>query len=127
VPAFRASAKNAGSTNPDRDAAIMYSGFIHFAIAWYLSTGKIKEADIAPVITACALHIRNYAPNFQLGISYLEDTRNMVMEAIASVQQDPVAWTPHYYDAVRNLVSIDVGSFCGALSADIIYVLGFRP
>lgn len=120
---FLNAAEEAGSENVDRDAAIMFAGFIHFAIAFYMGNGKIKSDDIAPIITACALHIRHYAPNHSLGVSYLELTRDMVMRAAQSTGQDPVKWISEYRLLSKDLISIDEGAFCAALSAFVFYAI----
>lgn len=118
---FLNAAEEAGSKNVDRDAAIMFAGFIHFAIAFYMANGKIKSDDIAPILAACALHIRHYAPNHSLGVSYLEDTRDMVMRAVQSTDQDPVRWISEYRLLAKDLISIDEVAFCAALSAYVFY------
>ena len=121
--AFLNTAEEAGSDHMDRDAAIMFAGFIHFSVGFYISRGRINSDDVGAILQACALHVRHYAPDAALSVSYLEDTRQWVEQAIETAQRHPIQWIAHYYRLVRSHVSIDEGSFCGALTAHVAFAM----
>jgi len=127
VNGFLNAAEEAGSKQIERDATIMFAGSTHFGIAFYLAHRRINPADIEPILTACALHIRHYAPNHGMGDHYLKDTGEMVEQAVRFAEQDPIKWIIEYRRLAGPLISIDETSFFAALSAHIIFAINRLP
>lgn len=117
-----------GVAAPDQDAALMFSGFTHFAITVYLQTGQIKPGDIVEILNACAMNVRKVAPAHDMGTSYLEDTADLVKSSLAAVASDPqwqVKWAAQYLQSLKAKYQIKVsdGTFLGMLARDGLQVV----
>ncbi len=106
----------------DKDAVLLACGFLHYAIAYMLQTRRMSQNDLMPVFNAYAAAFRRHAPDHELPVSYLDDTRVLVMQAISQTGGDPYQWMTAYYSALGDQVTVDEGTFLGVLARETMAV-----
>ena len=117
IPAYLKAIEN-DCAHPQRDAVLMFIGYVHFGIMYELNRGRINVDDIRTILAAAALCVRTYAPNHGLEVNYIDSTLAPAKAAVDASGFDPFLWTKEYYEAVQPLTTLDGASFMGLLSAD---------
>ena len=102
----------------DRDVALMFIGYTHYAITYLMTNRMMKANEIAPVIMHSALMVRKHAANHGLGNDYIENTMHMVKMAIETTNGSPVMWTEAYHRQLGDLVKVNEGTFMGCLARE---------
>lgn len=124
---------NSNSIAIDRDAVIMFVGWLHFSIAYMLSANKLKPNEIMSVLTKAALSVRSIAPNHELGDAYLQKSGEIVKSAmdLSNIKQqakkieeyDYFLWTDYYYEDVSPSLNIDRAVFIGCICREALAVM----
>lgn len=111
------------TSNPDRDAVILFCGFSHFFIGYNIGRKQLRENDIAPLLVHLALTVRAHAPDHHLGDSYIEDTMHTSNECMGRADAHFIKWIPLYYAAFQDRLEIGETDFTAFLSADVMAVV----
>ena len=128
IPQYQAQLLEMDVHEIDVHAVLLFFGFIHFAIAHFLSVGKIRLEDINPILVGCALCVRQQAPNHYLGNNYIEDTMALVRDARQSTGDDPYRWALAYAQSIRHKIEFDEFQSTGFLTADThALMIGTHP
>jgi hypothetical protein len=109
----------------DKDATIMFAGWLHYSIALLMQSGRMKQGELTAALTAGALAVRAHAPNHGLGDFYVEVAQNRIFAAMREANGSPV-WPFIYYEAAKDDLRVSEAVFAGALMRETNAVASMR-
>ncbi|MFC5390656.1 hypothetical protein U0030_01045 [Brevundimonas bullata] len=109
----------------DRDATIMFAGWLHYSIALLVQSGQLKVGEIPAALQAGALAVRSAAPDHGLGHSYIEVAQNRIFEAMREANGSPI-WPFLYHAAASEDLRVSEAAFAGALMRETEAVARMR-
>ncbi|WP_312217591.1 hypothetical protein [Brevundimonas sp.] len=109
----------------DRDATIMFAGWLHYSVARLVQSGRLKVNEIPATLQVGAMAIRSAAPEHGLGVSYMEVAQNRIFDAMRGANGSPV-WPFLYYAQAKDDLRVSEGAFTGALMRETSAVANMR-
>lgn len=122
---FHATVKTDVGEVCDRDATIMFAGWLHYSIALLVQSGRMKQSEIPAALQAGALAVREAAADHGLGNSYIEVAQNRIFAAMREANGSPM-WPFHYYADAQGDLRVSEGAFAGALMREPQAVAAMR-
>lgn len=110
----------------DRDAAIMFAGWLHYSVAILIQSGRLKVNEIPAALEAGALAVRSAAPEHGLGVAYIEVAQERIFEAMREANGSPMWPLLYYARAKADGLRVSEGAFAGALMRETEAVARMR-
>lgn len=124
--AFKETVENDVGESIDRDAVVMFIGWVHYSIAVMAQGSILKLNEIPAVLNAAALAVRAGAPNHGLGMSYIEAAQHQIFAAMREANGSAM-WPLIYYREVSGYdLRVSEGAFAGALVRETLAVAQMR-
>lgn len=122
---FQNSVEDDVGENSDKDATIMFAGWLHYSIALLMQSKQMKQGELVAALTAGALAVRAHTPHHGLGDFYVEVAQQRIFNAMRDANGSP-AWPFIYYAAAKDDLRVSEGVFAGALMRETHAVAGMR-
>lgn len=99
----------------DRDAAIMFAGWLHYSIALLIQSRRLKQNEIPAALQSGALAVRSAAPDHGLGDTYIEVAQGRIFDSMREANGSRMWPLLYFARAKEDGLRVSEGAFAGAL------------